>query len=155
MNRFLVASTNPFDLKAALLAGHAQHPVIVHFPIALFIASVAFDVLAIWRKQPILATVGYFNLVGAVITVPFAIATGLGAWQWQLEGAALKGNLRLHLICALSSAALVVGLCLKRSRVQAKGESPRASYFAVVALALVMITLTGHLGGILSGVETP
>ena len=155
MNRFFAASPNPFDLKAALLAGHAQHPVIVHFPIALFIASAVFDILAKWRKEPILAAVGYFNLVGAAITVPLAIATGLGAWHWQLEGATLKGNLRLHLICALVSAALVVGLCLKRSRLQAKGECPRVPYFAVVVLALIMITLTGHLGGILSGVEMP
>ena len=155
MNRFFAASPNPFDLKAALLAGHAQHPVIVHFPIALFVASVVFDVLAIWRRQPALATVGYFNLVGAAITVPVAIATGLGAWRWQLEGATLKGNLRLHLICALTTAVLVVGLCLKRSRVQAKGESLRASYFAIAVIALAMITLTGLLGGILSGVETP
>jgi len=155
MNTFFAASPNPFDVKAALLAGHAQHPVIVHFPIALFIASVVFDILAIWRKQPILATVSYFNLIGAAITITLAIATGLGAWQWQLEGATLKGNLRLHLICALTSAALIVGLCLKRSRVQAKTQSPSASYFVVAALALVMITLTGHLGGIVSGVETP
>jgi uncharacterized membrane protein len=155
MNRFFAASPNPFDLKAALLAGHAQHPVIVHFPIALFIASVVFDILAIWRKQPILAKVGYFNLLGAAITAPFAVATGLGAWRWQLEGAMLKGNLRLHLICALTSLALVVGLCLKRSHIRAKNESLRPSYFAVLFVTLLMITLTGHLGGILSGVETP
>jgi uncharacterized membrane protein len=85
MNVLLLASSNPLDLRAALLAGHAQHPVIVHFPIALFIASAVFDILAISRKEPILAAVGYFNLVGAVITVPLAIATGLGAWHWQLE----------------------------------------------------------------------
>ena len=30
-----------------------------------------------------------------------------------------------------------------------------SSYFAVTLLALMMITLTGHLGGILSGVESP
>jgi uncharacterized membrane protein len=155
MNRFIAASPNPFDLKAALLAGHAQHPVIVHFPIALFIASAVFEILAIWRKQPILAVVGYFNLVGAAITIPFTIATGLGAWQWQLAGAALKGNLRLHLICALTSAALILGLCWKRLRLRARGESPSASYFIVMAIGLMMITLTGHLGGILSGVETP
>jgi uncharacterized membrane protein len=150
-----IASVNPFDLNAALLAAHAQHPVIVHFPIALFIASVVFDILAIWRRQPGLAMVGYFNLLGAAITVPLAIATGLGAWQWQLEGATLKGNLRLHLICALTSAALIVGLCWRRSRLRAKGQSPRASYFLVVALGLMMIVLTGHLGGILSGIEGP
>ena len=32
---------NPFDLKTALLAKHAQHVVLIHFPIALFITAVA------------------------------------------------------------------------------------------------------------------
>jgi len=155
MNPLFAASPNPFDVKAALLAGHAQHPVIVHFPIALFIASAVFDILAIWRKQPVLAAVAYFNLVGAAITVPLAIATGLGAWRWQLEGARLKGNLQLHLICALTTAGLILLLCWRRSRLRAKGDSPRTAYFAVMALGLMMITLTGHLGGIVSGVETP
>src|SRR5262249_56507073 len=99
MNAFVAA--NPFDLRAALLAPHAQHPVIVHFPIALFIASAVFEVLAIWRKQPVFAAVAYFNLLGAALSLPFTIATGLGAWRWQLEGAKLKGNLQLHLLVAL------------------------------------------------------
>ena len=30
---------NPFDTKSLLLARHAQHVVLIHFPIALFIAS--------------------------------------------------------------------------------------------------------------------
>ena len=155
MKMFLAASVNPFDVKAALLAGHAQHPVIIHFPIALFIASIVFEVKGAWRRQPVLATVAYYNLLGAALTIPFAIATGLGAWQWQLEGATLKGNLRLHMICAVTSALLIFFLCWMRSRLRTKGDSPRATYFAVMALGLMMITLTGHLGGILSGVETP
>src|ERR1041384_4493130 len=108
MPALFATSSNPFDVRTALLAGHAQHPVIVHFPIALFIASIVFDGLAIWRKQPRLAVVAYFNLLGAAITVPLAIATGLGAWRWQLEGATLKGNLRLHMTCALITAAFIV-----------------------------------------------
>src|SRR6184192_4391029 len=124
MNLFLAASLNPFDLKAAVLAAHAQHPVIIHFPIALFIASVVFELLALGRKQPVLAAVAYYNLLGAAITLPLAIATGIGAWRWQLEGAALKGNLRLHLICALTSALLIFFLCWMRSRLHAKGFSP-------------------------------
>ena len=155
MKLFPVASTNPFDLKAALLAGHAQHPVIIHFPIALFITSVVFELLAVWRKQPLFATVAYYNLLGAALTLPLAIATGLGAWQWQLEGATLKGNLRLHMICALTSALLIFFLCWKRSRLRAKGIPPRVAYFSFTLLALMVISLTGHLGGILSGVESP
>src|SRR6184192_3596369 len=155
MNPFLATSVNPFDLKAALLAGHAQHPVIIHFPIGLFIASVVFDLLAVWRKKPILAAVAYYNLLGAALTLPLAIATGLGAWQWQLEGATLKGNLRLHMMCALTSASLIFLLCWMRSRLRAKNVSPGVAYVAVTLFALMAITLTGHLGGILSGVETP
>ena len=127
----------------------------IHFPIALFIASVVFELLALWRKQPVLAAVAYYNLLGAAITVPLAIATGIGAWRWQLEGAALKGNLRLHLLCALTSALLIFLLSWMRTRLRAKQISPHIAYFAVTFLALMMITLTGHLGGILSGVETP
>src|ERR1700739_52839 len=89
-------SPNPFDLKAALLAKHAQHPVVIHFPIALFIISVAFDLLAIWRRNPAIARAAYYNLLAAALMAPVAIATGLTAWQWQLEGAKLKGNLLLH-----------------------------------------------------------
>jgi uncharacterized membrane protein len=155
MKLFLVASTNPFDLKAALLAGHAQHPVIIHFPIALFIASVVFEVLAVWRKQPVFASVAYYNLLGAALTIPLAIATGLGAWRWQLEGAAIKGNLRLHMICALTSALLIFLLTWVRSRQRTKGRSPTIAYWALTLVALMVITLTGHLGGIVSGVETP
>jgi len=146
-------SPNPFDLKAALLAGHAQHPVIIHFPIALFIASVVFEVVAAWRKQPVFAAVAYYNLLGAALTIPFAIATGLGAWHWQLEGAAIKGNLRLHMICALTSALLIFFLAWMRSRLRTKSRSPSIAYWAVTVIAVLTITLTGHLGGILSGVE--
>ena len=153
MNLLFAASPNPFDLKAALLAGHAQHPVIIHFPIALFIASVVFEVIAAWRKQPVFATVAYYNLLGAALTIPFAIATGLGAWHWQLEGAAIKGNLRLHMICALTSALLILFLTLMRVRLRTKGIPPPIGYWAVTLITLLMITLTGHLGGILSGVE--
>src|SRR5437867_732382 len=137
MNLTLRVSVNAFDLKAALLARHAQHPVIIHFPIALFIASVLFELLGIWRKNPVFASVAYYNLVGAATTLPFAIATGLGAWRWQLECAALKGNLRLHLICALTSATLIFFLSWMRSRLHAKGAAPRSAYFAAMGLTLM------------------
>jgi hypothetical protein len=44
-------SVNPFDLKTVVLAKHAQHVVLIHFPIALFMVAVAFDFLAQWAKN--------------------------------------------------------------------------------------------------------
>jgi uncharacterized membrane protein len=52
---------NPIDLKAALAAKHAQHVVLIHFPIALFIAAVAFDFAAHWTKKQSLATAAHCN----------------------------------------------------------------------------------------------
>jgi uncharacterized membrane protein len=153
MNTFLAAASSPFDLKKALLAGHAQHPVIIHFPIALFIASVVLDLLALWRKKPVLATVAFYNLIGATLTLPLALATGLGAWHWQLEGAPVKGTLLLHMIFALSSASLIFLLCCMRPCLQASRTRLMFVYFSLTMLALISITITGHLGGILSGVE--
>jgi uncharacterized membrane protein len=146
---------DPFDLRVALLAKHAQHPVIIHFPIALLIISVAFDLLAIWRKNPALAKAAYYNLFSAALTTPVAIATGLTAWQWQLEGAKLKGNVLLHLIFALSASGMIWLLWGWRVRQRRSPEGTLRVVYVVLALATVLlIALTGHLGGIVSGVES-
>ncbi|HLW35373.1 MAG TPA: DUF2231 domain-containing protein [Chthoniobacterales bacterium] len=155
MSALFFAAGNPFDIRAALLAPHAQHPVIVHFPIALFISSAVFEILAVWRKRPVFESVAYFNLLAAAISLPITIATGLAAWQWQLEGAALKGNLRLHLVFAIATAVMILFLFWGRRRLKVAGRSPHAGYFAMMALGLALIAITGHLGGILSGVESP
>jgi uncharacterized membrane protein len=57
------AMANPFDLKTVLLAKHAQHVVLIHFPIALFITAVAFDLIAQWTKRRGVADAAYYNLL--------------------------------------------------------------------------------------------
>ena len=54
---------NPFDVKSVLLARHAQHVVLIHFPIALFIIAVAFDFVAQWKRQGALAAAAYYNML--------------------------------------------------------------------------------------------
>jgi uncharacterized membrane protein len=98
---------NPFDLKTVLLAKQAQHVVLIHFPIALFITAVVFDIIAQWTKRRSLAHAAYYNLlVAAISTVP-VLATGLLAWQFQLEGQKLKGVLLLHLVLAGVSTVMI------------------------------------------------
>jgi len=92
---------NHLDLKNVLLAKHVQHVVLIHFPIALFITSFAFDLLARWRRDRIWATAAYYNLFGAAIATVPAVITGVIAWQWLLEGEKLKGDLRFHLVALL------------------------------------------------------
>src|SRR5260370_22275621 len=101
---------NPFDLKTALLAKHAQHVVLIHFPIALFITAVAFDVIAQWTKRSGLADTAYYNLLVAAISTLPVLATGICAWQFQIHGQKLKGIPLLHLGLARFSS-LMLCLC--------------------------------------------
>jgi uncharacterized membrane protein len=92
---------NPFDPKAALLAKHAQHVVLIHFPIALFLTGIAFDIAGRFTKNAAkkntLMAAARLNLLGAAVAVLPTLATGIAAWQWQLAGQKLKGLLLLHL----------------------------------------------------------
>jgi uncharacterized membrane protein len=149
-------SINPFDIKTVVLAKHAQHVVLIHFPIALFLAAVGFDCLAQRSKGKPFADAAYFNLLLAtVFTVP-VVASGLAAWQWALAGQKLRGILLLHLVFGCISSALiwVVFGIHRRARRLPHGSLPDYR-FAVEALAVVLVGLTGHLGGFLSGVNGP
>jgi uncharacterized membrane protein len=147
---------NPFDIRAALLAKHAQHVVLIHFPIALFIAGVIFDFLAQRTKWRALAEVAYYNLLGAAISVVPVVVTGLIAWQFQLEGQKLKGILLMHLVLGCSSAVLIwVAWGLHaRSRDKSQGTYP-VYRLGMETVAVAIVGLTGHLGGFLSGINGP
>jgi len=149
-------SVNSFDPKSVLLAKHAQHVVLIHFPIALFMTGVLCDVLAHWRGKMELRAAARFNLrAAAIMAVPVA-ATGLAAWQWQLEGQRLKGVLRLHLIFGGATAVLIWAIVWMRSRAWRKPDSSLPALHAVVELlAVIAVTLTAHLGGVVSGVNIP
>lgn len=145
---------NPFDIKSVLLAKHAQHVVLVHFPIALFLVGVVFDGLAQLKRNATLAAAAYYNLMVAAISIVPVVATGIVAWQWQLEGAKLKGNLLLHLGLGLTSAVLVCLVWWIHYRARRGGRTALPAYrLPLELLGAAVVALTGHLGGFLSGVN--
>jgi len=147
---------HPFDLKTVLLAKHAQHVVLIHFPIALFMIGVVFDFLAQWRKHLMLAAAAYYNLlVAAIATIP-VVVTGILAWQWELEGQKLKGILLMHLVMGCMSSVLIWVVWFIHRRASRTHEEVLPGYrLPIEAAAVVIVALTGHLGGFLSGVNGP
>lgn len=149
-------SINPFDPKTVLLAKHAQHVVLIHFPIALFLTGVFFDFIGKWSQNPWLGSAAYFNFLFAAISTIPVMATGIVAWQWALEGQKLKGILLLHLIFASLSAVLIWAVWLFHRRVRRNNESELLPYLlGLESVAVVVVAITGHLGGFLSGVNAP
>jgi uncharacterized membrane protein len=150
----MIATLNPFDLRTALLARHAQHVVLIHFPIALCLAAVAFDLLGRWTQRSEFSTVAYWNFTLAAIGTLPAIVSGLLAWQFQLEGQRIKGVLLYHMLAAMASTILILSIWFSHYRSRRNKESNPPSWLIALELAGVMcITITGHLGGFLSGVN--
>jgi uncharacterized membrane protein len=147
-------SVNPFDVRTVLLAKHAQHVVLIHFPIALCATAVAFDFLALRKKSQALITAAYFNLLlAAGSTVP-VLATGLVAWQWALAGQRLKGALLMHLVLGCLSTVLIWIVFWIHFRARnSPGESLPTYRLPVEMISLLVMAATGHVGGFISGVN--
>ena len=146
---------SPFDFRTVVFAKHAQHVVLIHFPIALFITAVVFDLLAYSTKRRSFADAAYYNLlVAALATIP-VIATGIIAWQLQLEGQKLKGNLLLHLVLGSLSGVMICLVWWLHFRPRKRNDEPPAYRFVIEGVALLTVMATAHLGGFLSGVNVP
>lgn len=145
---------HPSDWHSLVFAKHAQHVVLVHFPIALYVAGTLFDFLSRGRKDNPLAFAAYLNFTfAAVMTIP-VIVSGVLAWQFALEGEALKGILLLHFVFALTSAASIglVWWIHYRARRNGAPVLPRMRILPEF-VAVLLIAITAHLGGFLSGVN--
>jgi uncharacterized membrane protein len=150
-----LAFVNPFDFETALFARHAQHVVLIHFPIALYLAGVTLDLSALWLKRKNLAEAAYLNLMLAAFAALPAAATGLLAWQWQLEGQKLKGILLEHLIAGGGAAVAICWTWWLHYRSRRAGHSLPPARFLLEGLGTIAVVVAGHLGGFLSGVNAP
>lgn len=147
---------HPFDIESVIFAKHAQHVVLIHFPIALFITGVLFDFLAYRTRRRVLAAAAYCNLLAAALATIPVLITGILAWQWELEGQRLKGILLIHLVFGVVSSVLIWIVWLIHLRTKHKQGAVLPGYrLPIEAVAVAILTVTGHLGGFLSGVNGP
>ncbi len=146
---------NPFDPKTVIMAKHAQHVALIHFPIALYVSAILFSFIARQTKRDGLAEAAYYNLLGAAISLLPVLATGVLAWQFQLEGQKVKGILLLHIALAGVSTVMIWAVWWMHYRSRRQGKALPRHFGAIEAIGALAILLTAHLGGFLSGVNGP
>ena len=147
-------AVNPFSLRTVFLAKHAQHVVLIHFPIALFMTGVGFDLFSQGKRGSQFASAAYLNLwLAALSVVPVAV-TGLLAWQFVLEGQRLRGLLLWHLFAASTAALLVIASWWVHWRARKSEPLVLPGYrIPLELLGVIVVALTAHLGGFLSGIN--
>jgi uncharacterized membrane protein len=140
--------------KTLFTPNHAQHPVIVHFPIALFLMSLCFDILGFRAKDTAirvgLRVAAYFNLIAAALASVGAVITGILAWQIKYGGIALRDNLLYHLVSAICfSVILFLLLWLRIQYRKRPGAGLGCAYAVFSAAEFLLVSVAGHLGGAL------
>ena len=84
-----------------------------------------------------------------------ALVTGLLAWVFQYGKAPLVGTLLFHLVLAIVTSLLLWTLLALRMRQRGRmGKEVSRLYAVLSVFALTAMSLAGHLGGVLSGVNT-
>jgi uncharacterized membrane protein len=147
---------NPFDIRTVVLAKHAQHAVLIHFPIACLSRPWRSNYFVQWTENRTLAAAASFNLLLAAVWTVRAVATGFAAWQWALEGQMLKGILLMHLMLGCISSVGIWLACWIHWRVRHHPAASLPTYrLPFEAVAVLLVGLTGHLGGFLTGVNGP
>lgn len=130
------------------------HPLLVHFPIALLIAALVLDLVALFARKDRLTVGTGAILVLAALGAAAALITGFLAEETveaMPPDEARHETLEAHELAAI--AVLVLTIALALWRVAARMEYPQGRlrwlYLALLAVACVLVSITGHLGGTL------
>ncbi|HEY1011811.1 MAG TPA: DUF2231 domain-containing protein [Herpetosiphonaceae bacterium] len=132
------------ESKAKML-GHGVHPILVMFPLGLFLSGLIFDLLAAALKKPHLAAVGYWNITGGLAGGVAAAVPGFIDWQAIPEGTRAKQIGRLHGLGNLGLMGLFGASWLLRRN--APSQLPGAGPLALEVLGAAAAGATGWLGG--------
>lgn len=124
------------------------HPMLVHFPIALFITSVLFDVLGAWLTRESLREGALWLLVLGVLTGLAAFASGDVAAEAAEKAGVAESLIETHEHLAGATVgifgALLAWRLLLRNRFSPR---TRIAYLMVAIVGLGLLSATGHYGG--------
>ncbi len=129
------------------------HPLVIHFPIALFSAAIFFDALFIILKKPENLMVGWWVMLLALVSSAAAIATGI-------IDDTLIGHLGTvfpiwvnHGWVQIFSSLIFLALFIWRTRYPLFYETKiwRQLYLISGGIGIAILYYGGHLGATLSG----
>lgn len=133
------------------LLGHPAHAVMVHLPLGLWVASAAWDALALLGLGPgggaVFAQVAFWSIVGGLVAAAPAVVTGFLDFLAIGKGRERAADLGIyHLVTMLSAAAAYGGSLLARGG-PSPAEGARLGWgLALAGAGLLLLIVGGWLG---------
>jgi uncharacterized membrane protein len=132
----------------ASIGGHPIHPMIIPFPIALWVFSLVADVIFLWRGNPVWRDyIAFYALLGGIIGAAAAAVPGLIDWLSLTDKAVVKianWHARLNVIALLVFAG---SFYLRTSGGSELVSGSHTIPFGLSVLGVILITISGWLGG--------
>ena len=125
------------------MARRHPHPMVVHFPIALLMASSLFVILYLIFRNLSLETASFYLFILGAISSPFAMATGLLTW-WINYRLNLNYFVKRKIQLSIFLIIFVTILILWRS---SNPEISSPVYFVMMILLTPIVALLGYYGG--------
>lgn len=132
----------------ASIGGHPIHPMIIPFPIALWVFSLVADVIYVWRGNPVWKNwIAFYALLAGIIAAVVAAVPGLIDWLSLKDKDVVRianWHARLNVIALLVFAASFY------LRTASGSNLLSGSYTIPVMLSVlgvVLISISGWLGG--------
>ena len=123
------------------------HPLIVHFPIAMFVVAAWAEVVALASHDSRWRTVAVINLrAGALLALAAAIAGARLASALGFESSPL---LQWHRWLGAAATVLTAAAAVATLRTAAESSRDVWIYRIALASAAIAVAATGHLGGLL------
>lgn len=132
----------------ASIGGHPIHPMIIPFPIALWVFSLVADVVYLWRGNPIWRDyIAFYTLLGGILGAVVAAVPGFIDWLSLKDPAVVKianWHARLNVIALLIFAA---SFYLRTASGSGLVGGSYTIAIGLSVLGVILISISGYLGG--------
>lgn len=132
----------------ASIGGHPIHPMIIPFPIALWVFSLIADVVYLWRGNPVWKDyIAFYTLLAGILGAAVAAVPGLIDWL-SLKQPKVVNIANWHAGLNVIALLIFAASCYLRTTSGARIVS--GSYTIPIALSVlgvILISISGYLGG--------
>ncbi len=125
------------------MARRHPHPMIVHFPIALLMATSLFVLFALFLQRGSFEAASFYLLILGAISSPFAMATGLLTWwiNYRLKlNYFVRRKIQLSILLLIFEAILILWSV-------SRPEISSPVYIVMAVLLAPIVSLLGYYGG--------